>query len=294
MSFANENIRGAVIMMITMAAFTLNDTVFKTVSGDVPLFQAIFLRGCVVTLGLFVVLVVTRQITPRLLPRDWGLISARTLGDILATFAFLVALFNAPLADVTAILQAAPLVITLAGAVILKEKVGWRRISAICIGFFGVLLIVRPGGAGFNPYLLYAVAALAFVLLRDLPTRSLSPTVPSMFVAFFTSLAITLSAGLATLGSAWEPVSLVSMAKLSGAAFFIFGAYIFGVMVMRTGEMGFVQPFRFTAIVWAILLGVLVFGDYPDLLSLLGTAIVISMGVYTFYRERKLVQDNPH
>ena len=289
MGFANDNIRGAVIMMASMAAFTLNDAIFKTVAGQLPLFQAIFLRGVIVTVGLLIVLIATRQIAPDLSKRDWKLIAARTLGDILATFSFLFALFNAPLADVTAILQAAPLVITLAGALILKEKVGWRRFSAIGVGLFGVLLIVRPGGEGFNPYLLFAVAALACILLRDLPTRRLSRAVPSMFVAFVTSLAITASSGLAALTTDWQAVSLVAFAKLGGAAFFIFGAYTFGVMVMRVGDMGFVQPFRFTAIVWAILLGVVVFQDYPDALSLFGTAIVISMGIYTFYRER-LVQ----
>ena len=287
MTVANDNIRGALIMMASMAAFTFNDAIFKTVAGSIPLFQAIFLRGVIVSIGFFVVLIFTRQVWPKISSRDWKLIVARTVGDIGATLTFLLALFNAPLADVTAILQAAPLVLTLAGAIILRERVGWRRYSAIGIGMFGVLLIVRPGGDGFNPFVLYAVVALAFVLLRDLPTRRLSKDVPSMFVAFFTALAITSTAGLASLTTDWAPVTLPLAARIGGAAFFIFGAYTFAVMVMRVGDMGFVQPFRFTAIVWAILLGVLIFEEYPDALSLVGTTIVISMGVYTFYRERK-------
>jgi len=288
MSQANDNIRGALIMMASMAAFTFNDVVFKTLSGEVPLFQAIFVRGCIVTAGLFVALLVSGKLRPSISRRDWTLIIARTIGDIGATVMFLTALFNAPIADVTAILQAAPLVITLAGALLLGEPVGWRRYMAIAVGLAGVLLIVRPGGEGFNPYVLFAVGALAFILLRDLPTRRLSPSVPSMFVAFLTAAAITASAGLASLSTDWVPLTISTGARLAGAAFFIFGAYTFAVMVMRVGDTGFVQPFRFTAIVWAILLGALVFGEYPDALSILGTAIVISMGVYTFYRERRL------
>ncbi|MDG1430368.1 MAG: DMT family transporter [Paracoccaceae bacterium] len=287
MSGANENIRGAMMMIATMAAFTFNDAIFKTISGQLPLFQSIFIRGAIVTIGLFVVLFFLGQLRPEISRRDWKLIIARTLGDIGATITFLFALFNAPLADVTAILQSAPLVITLAGAVILREKVGWRRFSAIGVGLFGVLLIVRPGSDGFNPYLMAAVVTLAFILLRDLPTRSLSPSVPSMFVAFFTAAGITTSAGIATLATEWQPVSINAALTLAFAASFIFAAYTLSVMVMRTGEMGFVQPFRFTAIIWAILLGIFVFDEHPDTLSLIGTAIVISMGVYTFARERQ-------
>ena len=284
---ANDNIRGALIMMASMAAFTFNDVVFKTLSGDVPLFQAIFIRGCIVSLGLFVALVASGKLRPSVSARDRKLITLRTFGEIGATVLFLTALFNAPIADVTAILQSAPLVITFAGAILFQERVGWRRYVAIAVGLGGVLLIVRPGSEGFNPYLLYAVGALFFILLRDLPTRRLSASVPSIYVAFLTAVAITASAGLASLSTDWVPMTQSSMSRLALAAFFIFGAYTFAVMVMRTGEIGFVQPFRFTAILWAILLGILVFDEYPDALSLLGTAIVISMGVYTFYREGK-------
>jgi len=287
MASSTENTKGALIMMASMAAFTFNDTVFKTVAGQIPLFQAIFIRGCIVSLGLLIVVLVTRQVQTDLPARDWKLIGARTVGDIGATALFLTALINAPIADVTAILQAAPLVLTLAGALILGEKVGWRRYSAIAIGLTGVLLIVQPGSGGFNPNLLYAVGALGFVLLRDLPTRSLSSKVPSMFVAFLTSTAITICAGFDALSGNWIEISQPIFLRLAAAAFFIFGAYTFAVMVMRVGDMGFVQPFRFTAIIWAILLGYFVFGDVPNALSVLGTAIVISMGVYTFYRERR-------
>ena len=284
---ANDNIRGALLMIAAMAGFTFNDVVFKTVAGEVPLFQAIFIRGCIVSIGFLAVLLFTNGLRPKIAKRDRKLIALRTVGEIGATVFFLVSLFNAPIADVTAILQAAPLVITLAGAVIYKEPVGWRRYGAIAIGMVGVLLIVRPGGGGFNPYVLFAIGALAFILLRDLPTRRLTSTVPSMFVALITAVSITAASGIASLATDWVPLTVSVASRLGLAAFFIFGAYIFAVMVMRTGDMGFVQPFRFTAIIWAILLGVLVFEEYPDALSLLGTAIVVSMGVYTFYRERQ-------
>ncbi|MDP7152440.1 MAG: DMT family transporter [Paracoccaceae bacterium] len=285
---ARDNLTGSVIMMGSMAAFTFNDVVLKTLSGEVPLFQAIFLRGCIVTAVLFAFVALTGQWKLGHSAKDWGRIGLRTIGEIGATLAFLTALFNAPIGSVTAVLQAAPLVITLAGAVLLGEKVGWRRYGAIGVGLIGVLLIVRPTSDGFNPFVLFSVLALGFILLRDLPTRRLSKSVPSVFVALVASAAITATGGVALIGADWAPLSRTEILTLAGAAGFLLIAYVLAVMVMRIGEIAVVQPFRYTAILWALALGYLVFDERPDAPTLLGVAIVVTMGVYTFYRERRV------
>lgn len=285
---ARDNLTGSVIMMGSMAAFTFNDVVLKTLSGEVPLFQAIFLRGCIVTAVLFAFVTLTGQWRLGHSAKDWGRIGLRTIGEIGATLAFLTALFNAPIGSVTAVLQAAPLVITLAGAVLLGEKVGWRRYGAIGVGLIGVLLIVRPTSDGFNPFVLFSVLALGFILLRDLPTRRLRKSVPSVFVALVASAAITATGGVALIGADWAPLSRTEILTLAGAAGFLLIAYVLAVMVMRVGEIAVVQPFRYTAILWALALGYLVFDERPDALTLLGAAIVVTMGVYTFYRERRV------
>ena len=285
---ARDNLTGSVIMMGSMAAFTFNDVVLKTLSGEVPLFQAIFLRGCIVTAVLFAFVALTGQWKLGHSAKDWGRIGLRTIGEIGATLAFLTALFNAPIGSVTAVLQAAPLVITLAGAVLLGEKVGWRRSGAIAVGLIGVLLIVRPTSDGFNPFVLFSVLALGFILLRDLPTRRLSKSVPSVFVALVASAAITATGGVALIGADWAPLSRTEILTLAGAAGFLLIAYVLAVMVMRVGEIAVVQPFRYTAILWALALGYLVFDERPDAPTLLGAAIVVTMGVYTFYRERRV------
>ena len=282
-----ENLTGSLIMMGSMAMFTFNDVVLKTVSGDVPLFQAIFVRGCFVTAALLLFVTLSGQLRFSHSARDWRLIGLRTLGEIGATLAFLTALFNAPIGNVTAVLQAAPLVITLAGAVLLGEKVGWRRYGAIAVGLTGVLLIVKPASDGFNPYVLFSVLALVFILLRDLPTRRLSKSVPSVFVALVASVAITATGGVVSFSSDWVPLARGDFLTLSAASGFLIFAYILAVMVMRVGEIAVVQPFRYTGILWALLLGYLVFDERPDALTLMGAAIVVAMGVYTFYRERK-------
>jgi len=181
-----------------------------------------------------------------------------------------------------------PLGITLAGAVFLGEKVGWRRYGAILIGFSGVMLIVRPGSDGFDFYSVYALISVGFVVVRDLTARQLSRSVPSLSVALINSAAITAMGAVMTVYLGWQPVSGQSFQIILGASGFLVAGYLLSVMAMRVGELAAVAPFRYTALLWAIGLGIAVFGNYPDRLTLLGSAIVVGMGLYTFYRERKL------
>lgn len=286
----SENTRGALLMMGAMAAFTLNDTFFKTLSGEMPLFQAIFLRGVVVSFLMYFMVRwngALRKSVPR---KDWGMIALRTFGELGATVFFLTALFHMPIANVTAILQSLPLVLTLVGAVLFGEKVGWRRYVAIMVGLLGVLIIVRPGGEGFSIFSLYAVIAVGFVVIRDLSTRRLSSTTPSILVAFVGAVANTIMGGVVTLTVDWVTVAPEAYVTLSIAAVFIIAGYTLSVMVMRVGQIAVVTPFRYTGILWAIALGYFVFDDFPDQWTLLGSAIVVGMGIYTFYRERKIAR----
>jgi drug/metabolite transporter (DMT)-like permease len=192
------------------------------------------------------------------------------------------------LANATAILQALPLAVTLAAAIFLREAVGWRRYLAIMVGFAGVMIIVRPGSEGFNAYSLWALGAVVFIVLRDLATRRLSVHVPSIFVAFLASVAVTITGAVLSPILAWKAVGVGDIQLLGGAALFLVIAYLFGIMTMRVGDISFVSPFRYTSLIWAIILGFAVFGDIPDSWTLLGSAIVVLMGIYTFYRERKM------
>ncbi len=285
-----DNTRGAFLMMGSMAAFTLNDASIKSVAGDMHLFQAVFLRGILTTILIGLLAGLRGHMTFVHSRRDWRIITMRTLAEIGATVAFLSALFHMPIADVTAILQVLPLAITFAGALFLGEKVGWRRYGAIALGFAGVLLIVRPGGDGFSSYALLALLAVGFVVVRDLATRRLSPQVPSLSVAFITALAITILSGSATMLIDWQAVTAQSAGFLVAASVFIIGGYVLSIMVMRVGEIAFVAPFRYSALVWAIVLGVVVFGDIPDFWTVFGSVVVVGTGLFSFYRERVLAK----
>jgi S-adenosylmethionine uptake transporter len=284
----SDNLTGAILMMASMASFTINDTFMKALAGEIPLFQVLFLRGIFTTIAVAGVAWWMGVLFARVSRRDAGSIALRMVGEIGAAYFFLTALFNMPIANVTAILQALPLTITLAAALFFGDPIGWRRMSAILIGFVGVMLIVRPGAADFTIYSLYVLAAVGFVTLRDLATRRLSKETPSMLVTFITSTSIMVFFGVASLTIDWAPMDLRAYGLTIGAAVMIIGGYLFSIMVMRVGEISFIAPFRYTGLIWALLLGWLIFGEWPEPITLVGAAIVVGSGLFMLYREAQL------
>ncbi|WP_375691656.1 DMT family transporter [Pseudooceanicola sp. LIPI14-2-Ac024] len=284
-----DNMRGAMLMMASMALFTLNDTFTKLLAGEVPLAQVISLRGVLTSVGTALIAWRLGAFRGKVARRDWVLVVVRMIAEVGAAYFFLTALFNMPLANVTAVLQSAPLVVTLAAALFLKEPVGWRRLSAILVGFCGVLLIIRPGPEGFNLYALYTLVSVGFVTTRDLVTRRLSREVPSMLVSFVTAVGVTLAFAIGSLGGdPWVPLDVRSGGLIAAAGIAVLFAYLCSVAAMRSGEISFVSPFRYTGLLWALVLGFVAFGHWPEWPTLLGAAIVVSSGLFMLYRERRL------
>ncbi len=287
MNNTSDNLRGAIFMMLSMAGYVVNDTLIKLVSDDVALAQSVFIRGLVATALLAGFAAYKHELFVRVPSRELRIILLRAFGEIAATFCYLSALVHMPLANITAILQSLPLAVTVAGALFLGHKVGWRRYLAIVVGFGGVLIIVRPGGENFDSYALWAMAAVGFITLRDLMAARLAKETPSMFVALFTAAGVTLAAGIMACFQPWGPIAAGSFTYLVSAAGFILIGYVTSISAMRYGEIAFVSPFRYTVLVWALLLGIFVFKTYPDGWTMLGIAIVVGTGVFTFYREQQ-------
>lgn len=284
----SDNITGALLMMGSMACFVLNDTFMKLLAGQVPLNQLLFLRGTLTSFAVAVMAWRMRGLVVRPSRTDGWLIFWRTLSELGAAYFFLTALFNMPLANITAILAALPLTVTLGAAIAYREPIGWRRMLAIMVGFTGVMLIIRPGTEGFTIYSLYGLAAVACVTMRDLTTRGLSKEMPSIFVTLVNSVAIMVVFGLASLLEPWAEMDLRASALTFGAGVLIIGGYLFSIMVMRVGEISFVAPFRYSGLIFALGLGWLAFGDWPDPVTLLGAGIVMGSGLFTLYREAQL------
>ncbi|WP_299781014.1 DMT family transporter [uncultured Roseobacter sp.] len=282
----SPNLAGALLMMASMACFTINDALIKMTGGALPLFQLLVLRGVLASLLIALLAWSRGAFRPRVAPQDWFWIGFRSLSEVGAAYFFITALLNMPLANITAILQVLPLTVTLGSALFFREAVGWRRMSAIAIGFCGMLLIVRPGPDGFTLWSLYALIAVLCVTARDLSTRRLSSHVPSLLVTFSASLMVLVAAALASLSIDWVPVSTQLGTLIAASSLFIVGGYYFSVQVMRAGDVSFIAPFRYTGLIWALVLGWLVFGDWPSTLTLLGAGIIVATGLFTLYRER--------
>ncbi|MBT3440398.1 MAG: DMT family transporter [Gammaproteobacteria bacterium] len=275
-------------MTACVSAYVINDAFMKLLFSEIALFQAVFLRSIITVPPILIMVWITKVAIRNLSKQDKRLILVRVGAEIFITITFLTALKHMPLANVTAILQALPLAITMAAALFLAEPVGWRRWSAILVGFVGVLIVVRPGLEGFNIYSLSAFMAIIFLTVREISTRKLKSEVPTITVVLSTAVGSTLFAGIMMIGSEWDTVSAVSWLLILGAAVAILIATLLSVMAMRIGEIGFVSPFRYTSMIGAIGLGILIFGDWPDQPTLVGTVIIVSTGIYTFHREQKV------
>jgi drug/metabolite transporter (DMT)-like permease len=260
----------------------------KSVTQTLPLYQTIALRGLIAVVGLGALALVTRAYRFRPSGRDGWLILLRSLADVAATILFLEALLRMPLANLSAILQALPLLITLAAALVFGDKIGWRRMTAILVGLIGVLIIIRPGTEGFDRWSLLGLASVACVVVRDLSVRRLQGQLPSAVVALGAAVAVTTMGWIGTAFQGWNPVTPVEAGKVFGAGLFLIVGYLTSVMAMRHGDIGLVAPFRYTSLLWAIVLGLVVFGDLPDVWTFLGAAIVIGAGLFTLWRERRL------
>lgn len=284
----SANMRGAMLMTASMTAFTINDTFVKLLGDHLPFFQFLLIRSIGAALLLFLLAWRAGALTWPRRRRDRVLIAVRSLAEMAAAYFFLTALIHMPLANVTAILQALPLTVALGAALFLREDVGWRRFLAIGIGFAGVYLIVRPGADGFSIYAGYALLAVVAVTIRDLMARQISQDVQSLTVALAAVIAILAFASVGALfGPVWEPVSPLDWLWLAGTIVTIIGGYLFSVSAMRHGEIGFVAPFRYSSLLVALILGLLIFEEWPDAVTLLGAAIVVATGLFTLWRERQ-------
>ena len=289
---SSGNARGALFMVIAMAAFTCNDALVKSVTHAMNTGQILFVRGLMTSV---LVLAIAKGVGAL---GSWRIIlhpavALRLSAEILASLAYISALGAMPLANTAAILQSLPLAVTLGAALFLGEKVGWRRWLAIAAGFAGVLIVIRPGPDGFSLAAIYVIASVVGAAARDLSTRRIPGNVPSIFISAVTAVAITLVGGILTgpMGG-WQPMAPATLARLAGASVLLLIGYQTIVNAMRAGEISFVAPFRYTSLLWAIAIGFLFFGEVPDLWMTVGVAIIVASGLYTFYRENRRRTEN--
>jgi len=280
------NVAGIVAMLAAMLAYCANDTCVKLATEHLPLGEVIVMRNVSAS-----ILVLTYALWrgglswPTAAPAS--LVAWRTLAEITSTIFFLTGLLALPFADANAISQILPLVITAIAVIVLKEHAGWPLWAAIAIGFLGVLLIARPGTSAFAPEAGLILVSVLLVAARDLITRRIGNAVPTLTMTLFSAVGV-ISAGLLMLPFetwVWPSAKEALLAGLGGG--FLAAGYALSIIAMRFGTIAVVSPFRYSIILYSLVIGWLVWGEWPDELQMLGIGLLVVAGVYTLRHQRQ-------
>ena len=281
-----DNTRGAVLMVGSMLAFAAEDLFLKRAATALPPGQVIAMIGAVGALCFWAI--AARRGEVILTRAAWSRPALiRTLSEAGATMFYITALALLPLSVNAAILQASPLVVTMAAALFLREKVGWRRWTAIGAGFAGVLIILRPGTEGWEPAGLLTVACVIILAARDLSTRMMPASIGTFQLTTWAYLAL-VPAGLVLMrigATPPQPVDPTKWLDLTGALLTGLVGYWAVTAAMRLGEVSVVAPFRYSRLIFVLILSAIFLGERPDVWMIMGATLVIGSGLYTFWRE---------
>ena len=284
MSSARANRRGMFALMGAMAAFAVNDMVMKLTAQRYPLGEVITVRGALATLlvGSFMVglghVSALRFVNP--------LVLSRTMFDGLAMVLFTTALIHMPLAELSAINLVSPLIITAAAVIFFREEVGWRRWTAIIVGFLGTVLIIKPTPGAFNAWALLGIATAFAGVARDMVTRLLDPRLPSIMISFLAALGSMIVGPVMGLLEEWRPMALFDVGMLAISATFVASGHFLVVTAFRGGvDVAAIAPFRYTLLIWAGACGYLAFGEVPDRYAIFGSLLIVCSGLYALHRE---------
>lgn len=284
----SNNLAGIFWMLVAMLSFAIGDALLKVLAGVLPGGPLLVLMG----LGgavIFAPLCIGSQATDWWTRLKHPAVAARTASETIAATCFLLAFASAPLSIIAAIMQANPLLVTLGAAIWLKEDVGPHRWSAIFLGMIGMVLVIKPWSASFEVGALWAVIATIMLSARDLLTRFVPDGIPTVQLGVY-AMASIIPAGFAlhfVLGDTIEPFSGQQALIMLGAILMIPVGFYGATQAMRLGEISAVAPFRYTRLLFALVLAAWIFGERPDAMMSIGAAIIVGSGLYAIWRESK-------
>ena len=282
----SENTKGAFLISLAAACYVMSDIFMKFLSSEISIFQITFLRGLLVTFFLFSYCYISKA---SFFVKEWKdrlVIAIRSILEVIMTYTFLAALFNMNVANANAILQLIPLMVLLGSFAFLRQSPKTHEWIAVLVGCLGALIIIRPGALDFNFFTIHALVAVLCLAARDLLTVRLNKNIPSNIVAFYSASMLTLASFLLSKDPMYFGELRNSYFILYTAIFVSIG-YIASVAAMRFGDVTFVSPFRYTALLWATVMGFIFFNEIPKLTTLLGGFIIILAGIYIFYKSKE-------
>lgn len=271
-------------MVVGGLLLTINDAIQKWMTADFPTGQLLSMRALFMLgpIAFFVWhaggLRALRVVNRRGQALRAGLVC-------ISSFLFVSALSLMPLADAISITFAGPLFVTALAPLLLREHVGWRRWAAVLTGFAGVIVMVRPSGVGALQWVALLPLGVALCgAIRDIATRHMHGTETTAGIMFYSTVAVML-AGFATAPVAWSPMELRHYMLFAMNGLVLGGAYFFLIEALRLAEASVVAPYKYVTLLWAVLIGLALWGDLPDLQMLAGALLVVASGLYILHRE---------
>lgn len=279
MHFIPASIRGPLFMIVSTGSYLVNDTMMKLATVGLPSYEVLFLRGAAATLWGFPLLFALgygKQI-PLIFDRS---VLRRNLLELAAILCYVVALANMQIADSTALGQITPLLMLVGSSIFFGERIGGRRMALIGLGFIGALMVAQPTMQGISVYALLALGNATLAAARDLAGRRVPPEVPGMIVAISAIVVVLIGAGAAhLLSERWVMPETRHLLLMAGAGFFLIFGHFFIFMAYRVGPTSAVAPFYYCFTVWAVISGLLVFGQFPNALAVCGILLVVGSGL---------------
>lgn len=272
-------IRGPLFMVVSTGSYLINDSMMKLATVGLPSYEVLFLRGVAALIfGLPALLLLGQgRSAPRMFD---GRVLTRNLLETAAILTYIVALAHMPIADVVALGQVTPLFIILAGSILFRERIGGVRMALIGLGFAGALMVAQPSMQGVSIYVVLAFANSVFSAARDIASRRVGAEIPGMVVALSAAFVVMAAAGIAHLMTeSWVAPEARHLLLLLGAGFFLIIGHFFIFMAYRIGPASVVAPFYYSFSVWAVISGLVVFGDVPNMLAAAGLALIVLSGL---------------
>ena len=276
-------------MTLSMGGFAIEDVFLKILSERIPVSQILIYVGSLAVFSLGILSKIKKIPILRYEVYSNRLFVIRAISDMIGAILMVTAISLMPLSTVSSILQTLPLLITFGAVLIFKEKVGWRRWSAVFIGFVGVILILKPGLGDFQISSFVALLAVSFLALRDLVTRKINKDIHSITIALYAFI-LTVVGGIISIPLFGQFVTLTLTQWFVVFAITLFGvfSYLMLVLATRSGDISVISPFRYTRLVFALILAMIILNERPDILTLLGAALIVASGYYTIRREKVL------
>ncbi len=283
-----SNLRGIGFMLAGAGTFVLNDSFMKITLADLPPYEVLALRGFSGTLCALVLLAAMGDFTklPQALNR-W--VFLRGILEVCAILTYILALAHGAIGDTTAIFQITPLLVILGMILIHRETTTVPRLALVALGFAGALLVAQPGAGTTSPYVMFAFCTALFASVRDLAGRRVTTAIPALAASFITILMVMGGAALVGLSSeTWLMPNSRHLILMAGAGFFMMLGHMFTFLAYRNASAQAVAPFYYAFMVWAVVLGYMLFGDIPNTLSMTGMVLILTSGLGIVYLERHL------